>query len=120
MEFSGLTGGKINMKTIDSKEKPFWETDQVLHWGAGLNSAPAADLMTLPVGTTFHVMNGFWDGKIVEKDGQKSVHVLDTGNVIKIDEINRYGLALSHVKVPSQWGKDKDGAEKEDIGEERE
>ncbi len=33
MIFSGLTGGKMNMKTIDSKEKPFWETDQVLHWG---------------------------------------------------------------------------------------
>ena len=31
------------------------------------------DIGTLPVGATFNVRNGFWDGEIVMKDGKKAV-----------------------------------------------
>ena len=33
------------------------------------------NLNTLPVGTEFYVINGDWAGRIIEKEGQKYVHV---------------------------------------------
>lgn len=39
------------------------------------------DVSVLPVGTEFHVRNGLWNGRIVERDGMKAVEIteIDTG-----------------------------------------
>ena len=103
------------MEIAEKKEKPFCETDRELRWGE-VFSGMAADLMKLPVGTVFQVQNGFWDGEIDEKDGQKVVLVFQTDKYIPINETNRYGLVLGNVILPKErendGGKD-DAAEQE-------
>ena len=47
------------------------------------------DLNTLTVGTKFHVVNGNWDGIVVEKDGVKYVEAYTTG----------YGKLVNTVEV---------------------
>jgi hypothetical protein len=44
------------------------------------------DVSKLTVGTEFYVNNGAWDGKIVEVDGKKHLHVLATDRKIDISE----------------------------------
>lgn len=43
-------------------------------------------LITLPVGTTFWVRNGCWEGKIVEVDGVKYIHIVETNLTRKLEE----------------------------------
>lgn len=108
-------GNDKENKTSDNQEKRFWETDMELRFGNDSFSAPAADLMKLPVGTAFHVVNGEWDGEIVEKDGKKAIHVFETDNVITINETNRYGLALSNVVLPQEQENSKEEEDERDL-----
>lgn len=54
-------------------DKQSWETEKKCEWGY------FADLTKLPIGTTFHVVNGEWEGKIIEKGNQKYLLCSDTG-----------------------------------------
>ncbi len=57
----------------------------------------ATDLYNLPVGTSFTVKNGCWDGTIVEDANApsgKAVEVWATGAIIPIDPGNRFSLVL--------------------------
>ncbi len=69
----------------------------------------ATDLYALPVGTSFTVKNGCWDGTIVEDANApsgKAVEVWETGAIIPIDPGNRFSLVL-------------EGADRDDIPYER-
>lgn len=52
------------------------------------------DIYNLEVGTRFRVSNGAWDGEIVEKDGAKCIHVIDTGKVIELKPNKDYSLVI--------------------------
>jgi len=41
-------------------------------------------VMTLPIGTNFHVDNGLWNGRIIEENGVRYLLVLETGSKIKL------------------------------------
>jgi hypothetical protein len=58
------------------------------------------DIFMLPIGTTFRVTNGAWNGEIVEEEGKKMIHVVETGRKYILKEDNDYMLCLSNVKYP--------------------
>ncbi|MGG1263754.1 hypothetical protein [Brevibacillus laterosporus] len=59
------------------------------------------NLFHLPVGTKFYVLNGAWDGQIIEEDGIKKLLVADTGKKIELtEEIGKYDLDIT-IK---EWG----------------
>jgi hypothetical protein len=41
----------------------------------GRYGGTTTDMNALPVGTSFHVCNGSWDGMITEKDGVKHIYI---------------------------------------------
>lgn len=43
-------------------------------------------MLDVPVGTKFHVVNGDWDGEIIEKTGRKKLLVYYTGEAHEIGE----------------------------------
>ncbi|ALA07222.1 hypothetical protein SECTIM467_98 [Brevibacillus phage SecTim467] len=47
------------------------------------------DVSKLAVGTEFNVINGAWDGKIIEVDGVKHLHVLDTDKKFNLSRTGR-------------------------------
>lgn len=53
------------------------------------------DIYMLPVGTEFTVENGIWDGKIVEKDGKKYMHVISTDRFVKLTPDLDCGLVIT-------------------------
>lgn len=66
------------------------------------NYGYATDLMKLPVGTCFSVLNGEWEGHIIENtEGKKSVRLFDPPNGlekdIEITDNNRYSLVLDYL-----------------------
>ena len=52
------------------------------------------DIYMLPVGTEFKVVNGHWDGKIIEENGRKKLLVLATGKKIELKEDRYYSLVI--------------------------
>lgn len=51
----------------------------------------------IPVGSSFHVHNGNWDGCIIEEDGIKKVYVYETGRAFSIPE-DLYGWLSIYTK----------------------
>lgn len=43
-------------------------------------------MLDVPIGTKFHVVNGDWDGEIIEEDGRKKILVYYTGETHEIGE----------------------------------
>lgn len=79
LHFSTTKEKEEKEETVNSSNKEFWVTNKEVP-GYGY----AADLSKLPIGTAFHVVNGAWDGEIVEYNGQKAVLVTNdfhSGNV---------------------------------------
>lgn len=52
------------------------------------------DMYSLAVGTKFSVVNGLWDGEIIEIDGEKYLHIDDTGKNIKLTPEMDCGLVV--------------------------
>lgn len=42
------------------------------------SKGPFSKVSSLPIGTTFHVVNGNWEGEIFEKNGQRYLKVINT------------------------------------------
>jgi len=40
-------------------------------------TAPLVNINLLPIGTKFHVINGAWEGQIIEKDNEKYIKIHD-------------------------------------------
>lgn len=60
------------------------------------------DVYMLPVGTTFRVVNGAFNAKIVEDaEGDKCVYVNDTRRSHKLLPNQDYKVVLSDIKTPS-------------------
>lgn len=58
----------------------------------------STDLMSLPHGTTFHVVNGNWEGEIIDrKDGK---YIKNAIHEFKITENYRHTLYLDNVTMP--------------------
>lgn len=57
-----------------------------------------ADLMALPNGTRFTVINGNWDGEIIDKEDGK--YIRNEVQEFKITEDYRYSLWLENVRFP--------------------
>lgn len=74
-------------------EKPFWQTNKKCEYGY------FADLTKLPTGTTFDVVNGAWEGKIIKKDNQKHLLCLATGATFPIT--GNEDLVIDDVCLPS-------------------
>lgn len=55
------------------------------------------DIYMLDVGTKFSVNNGAWDGEIIEVDGKKYVHVIETGRKVELKPDVDYGLSLYNI-----------------------
>lgn len=49
------------------------------------------DIYLLPIGTKFCVINGAWNGEIIEEDGKKMMWI-DTGRKVELKEHMDYGL----------------------------
>lgn len=62
------------------------------------NYGKTADIYKLPLGTKFTVNNGGWDGEIIEVDGKKCMHIIDTGKKIELEEDYDYALVISDVE----------------------
>lgn len=60
--------------------------------------ATRPDLTHLPDGTLFHVANGGWTGKIIDKNGEK--YVVTPVFEYKVTENNKYDLYLDSVTFP--------------------
>jgi hypothetical protein len=52
------------------------------------------DIYKLPVGTKFHVVNGAWDGEIVEKDKLKYMHIIETDKFVELKPDVDYELVI--------------------------
>lgn len=56
------------------------------------------DLMSLPHGTKFHVVNGNWDGEIIDREDGK--YIKNIMREFKITEGYRNTLFLDNVRTP--------------------
>jgi hypothetical protein len=52
------------------------------------------DIYLLPIGTKFEVVNGHWDGEIVELNGKKCVYVIVTDRTYTILPDYDYSLVI--------------------------
>ena len=59
-----------------------------------------SDIYTLPVGTTFHVVNGQWDGRIEEQDGKKVLRIDGDDKVMPIEPDRDYEMVLRITQMP--------------------
>ncbi len=51
-------------------------------------------LTTLPTGTKFWVRNGCWNGEIVESDGIKYIHIIETNSTRKLEEYDELAIDI--------------------------
>jgi hypothetical protein len=56
------------------------------------------DIYMLPVGTKFEVINGAWEGKIVEINGEKHLDISNGYIIKKLDAEKDYCLAIDILK----------------------
>ena len=55
------------------------------------------DIYLLEPNTTFEVINGYWEGKIIIENGKKYLFVVDTNKKYEMNEFTDYGLVIRKI-----------------------
>ena len=67
-----------------------------------------ADVYNLPAGTEFYVLNGAWDGKILEEDGEKYLHIPEVDRKWKLIEGRSHALNIKITALTNEDGQRED------------
>jgi len=63
------------------------------HDSEGRCYGATTDIYLLPVGTKFHVINGMWDGEIIEENSKKMMWI-EKDVKVELKEDMDYGLVI--------------------------